>query len=1654
MKHVFLSRVFRACFSLSVVLLTASGSWGQSSPAPYSLSTGPYSFTGWAAASTAGTYPANMVFHFVGSAAPTTATPSSGDYNCAYNLTARSRINGKGDDGIGFIGTSDPRYDNCISGASSNTRYVGDAVLGLNTTGRQNIQVGWTGGTSTVGARTWGLQLQYRIGTSSSFTNVAGTSLYTSSAIVGAQIFAPVTLPASVENQTEVQLRWIYYEISGSGNRPEIRLDEITVTSQPLAVSQPDLNVSLTGPASATAGQLFTYSLVVGNSGTGSAANVPVSFTLPAGVTFIGTTETNGFTASQAGGVVSFTGGSLSSGSSATLTVSVSAAAAGTITAQPGAAVVDPANAIAERNEANNSSTTMFTTTIAATNQPPTAPTFTDQTGIVDVPFSYTVPAFTDPESQTITYAITGEPAGLSADNVSRVISGTPTATGSSAITVVATDEAGASTTATFGITINASQPPIATTNSNQTATVGVGFSYTVNAFTDPDNDALTYSASISPANGLTFDPVSRVISGTPTASGVSSVTITATDPASNTATTTFSLSVNPAPAGVIRITEYMYNGTPGEYVELTNVGNAPIDLTGWSYSDVARTPGSFSLSGFGVVQPNESVVFTEANASTFRTAWYLPASVKVLGSNTQNLGRSDEINIYDAAGISVDQLTFNDQAIPGSVRTADVSGWTAPANLGNNQAATYQLAVVGDSQNSYSATTGNVGNPGGYYTPLNRVLVIESGRSTTVAEGGATDSYTVKLNSQPTADVVVTVTSGSQLSASPVSLTFTPTSYSVAQTVTVSALDDNVVEGTHTAVITQATTSSDPAYNGIATNSVSVTITDNDNPVTAAPAIQVANTTTPYLSLSVSGSGLVSGVINDPTDPFTTLGVNFTLTDADTPAANLTVTATSSNTSVASSLTLTGSGSTRNLKIAPAGVGYSVITITVSDGVNTSSYVINYAASAASATPASTRFHTGVSDASTAISIDANTMLVADDENQVLRLYNRQNSGLPIAGFDFTTSLALTDISGGVPREVDIEGATRLNNRIFWMGSLSNADGGNNRPNRNRIFATDVAGTGAGTTLSYVGRYDYLRNDIIAWDVNNIHGKGPNYYGLAASAADGVGSKQSIGFNAEGLELAPDNTTAYVAFRAPQVPPTGRANALVIPVTNFTTLATAANGGTQGSATFGAPIEFDLGGRGIREIRKNSTNEYIIIAGPAGEAGAAPNDFRLYTWTGNTADLPMLRLADLTSVNANGSFESVVEVPTPLTDASQIQLLVDNGDAVYYNDGTIAKELSQNNFKKFRSDIVTLGTAFNTAPTVASAISPQSATVGLAYNFTIASNTFTDAQTPNNLTLSVSGLPDGLSFTAPATISGTPSTTVGSPFSVTVVATDPGSLSVSTTFTLTVSPPPNTTPTVVASIGNQTATVGQAYSFNIPPGTFTDAQTPNNLTLSVSGLPAGLNFTGASTISGTPSTTVGSPFTVTVVATDPGGLSVSTTFPLFVRPVPNTAPTVVGSVGSRTAPVNQAFTMTISAGVFADAETPNTLTFSVSGLPAGLNFTAPSTISGTPSTTVGSPFTVTVVATDPGGLTAVTTFLITVSNTTSCVNMVTVKAGNWNDASVWSCGRVPLPTDVVTIVHAVSLPVSYQGQALRMIYGTGGQLLFGTGSRLRLGGN
>jgi len=421
------------------------------------------------------------------------------------------------------------------------------------------------------------------------------------------------------------------------------------------------------------------------------------------------------------------------------------------------------------------------------------------------------------------------------------------------------------------------------------------------------------------------------------------------------------------------------------------------------------------------------------------------------------------------------------------------------------------------------------------------------------------------------------------------------------------------------------------------------------------APSGQVPPTPptpAPHVSLSDDALG---ATIGDPFNPT----LSATVADDAFSSDQLTVTATSSDQSVVpdAGISFAGSGDTRTLSLQPTGVGLATITVTAKtpDGVAGHAQ-FEYGASAAAPDATSTYLY-GAADASTAIDVGDGYSIVADDENATLRLYRGDRSGFPIRTWSFTPQL-------GNPAELDLEWSARRGDEIVWGGSESNSKDGDLRPSASIVFATTISGSGASTGLSFAGHYDGLRDDLLAWDAGN-----GNRLGFAADAADGVQPKQDGGYNIEGMDFGPGGSaTGYLGFRAPIDPSTH--DALVVPVTNLLDLLS----GAAPHATFGAPLQWNLGGLGVREIRKNADDQYLVIAGSSGEGGAQ----RLYTWDGDPAHQPVATSTDLPApASIDGAWESIVRVPDPLVNGAAIPLIEDNGDTVFYGGSTVGKDLA-----------------------------------------------------------------------------------------------------------------------------------------------------------------------------------------------------------------------------------------------------------------------------------------------------------------------------------------------------------------------------------------
>lgn len=191
------------------------------------------------------------------------------------------------------------------------------------------------------------------------------------------------------------------------------------------------------------------------------------------------------------------------------------------------------------------------------------------------------------------------------------------------------------------------------------------------------------------------------------------------------------------------------------------------------------------------------------------------------------------------------------------------------------------------------------------------------------VAEGGASDTFTVRLTSQPTANVTIPLRmqAPSQGAISPASLVFSATNWASPQVVTVSAMNDSIADGSFAnTAITDPATSTDLLYSGMNGADVTVTNTDNDT---------VGITVTPTSGLTTTESGgQASFTMRLTSQPTATVTVSIASSDAtEGTVSPATVTFTTSDWLNAHTVTVTGVSDA----LADGNIAYSIVTGTCS---------------------------------------------------------------------------------------------------------------------------------------------------------------------------------------------------------------------------------------------------------------------------------------------------------------------------------------------------------------------------------------------------------------------------------------------------------------------------------------------------------------------------------------------------------------------------------------------------------------------------------------------------------------------------------------------------------------------------------------------------
>ena len=317
------------------------------------------------------------------------------------------------------------------------------------------------------------------------------------------------------------------------------------------------------------------------------------------------------------------------------------------------------------------------------------------------------------------------------------------------------------------------------------------------------------------------------------------------------------------------------YNGQFGQTITVTVTDNDAPGIT------IVQTDGDTTVSETGTQDTFTVVLNSEPTADV------------VIGISSSDAG---EATVLPAT------LTFTDtnwhvaQSVTVTGQDDDVADGDQQVNISLANAVSTDGDYSGQFGQTITVTVTDNDAPG--------ITILQTGGDTTVSETGTQDTFSVVLNSEPTADVVIGISSSDtgEATVGPASLTFTDTNWHVAQSVTVTGQDDDVADGDQQVDISLANAvSTDGDYNGQFGQTITVTVTDND-----APGITIVQTDGDTTVSETGTQDTFTVVLNS--EPTADVVIGISSSDAgEATVLPATLTFTVGNWHVAQSVTVTG---------------------------------------------------------------------------------------------------------------------------------------------------------------------------------------------------------------------------------------------------------------------------------------------------------------------------------------------------------------------------------------------------------------------------------------------------------------------------------------------------------------------------------------------------------------------------------------------------------------------------------------------------------------------------------------------------------------------------------------------------------------------------
>jgi cyclophilin family peptidyl-prolyl cis-trans isomerase len=476
----------------------------------------------------------------------------------------------------------------------------------------------------------------------------------------------------------------------------------------------PGLSLSSTGVISGTPTAAGTYSgiVVTASNGIGVAPTQTISITVDqipsitsaapaAGIVGTAYTHTYAATGSPAP-TYSLTAGALPGG--------LSVSTAGVISGTPNTAGTFTGT-ITSTNRAG-SFPQAFSITI---NQ---APAFTSSvpttTGLLGTAYSFTSAASGFP-APTFSVPANTLPTGLNLNPTTGVISGTPSATGVFSGTLTASNGIGSNATQAFTITINQAPAFTSSTPTNSgTFNTAYNFSCTASGFPAPSFSVATGAL----PTGLSLS-TSGVISGTPTAAGTYTGTLSASNGIGSAASQSFSITIQQAAATVaLGSLAPTYTGSPLAATSTTNPANLSVSYTYDGLSTIPTNAGSYAVVA-SINEPNYvgtangTLVIAKATAtvSLGSLAQTYNGSAKAATATTSPTGLTVNLTYDGSATAPTNAATY---AVVGTINDTNYAGSAAGTLVIAKATATITLngltQAYDGSAKSVSTTTSPLG--------------------------------------------------------------------------------------------------------------------------------------------------------------------------------------------------------------------------------------------------------------------------------------------------------------------------------------------------------------------------------------------------------------------------------------------------------------------------------------------------------------------------------------------------------------------------------------------------------------------------------------------------------------------------------------------------------------------------------------------------------------------------------------------------------------------------------------------------------------------------------------------------------------------------------------------------------------------------------